>query len=53
MYSNVSNQFVALVKGELREDPVPVGPAFRLKMPELVKKPRMTRQNIKCRKILS
>ena len=32
MYSNVSNQFVALVKGEYGKTPVPVDPAFRLKI---------------------
>ena len=31
MYSNVSNQFVALVKGEYGKTPVPVDPEFRLK----------------------
>lgn len=30
MYSNVSNQFVALVKGEYGKTPVPVDPEFRL-----------------------
>lgn len=32
MYSNVSNQFVALVKGEYGKTPVPVNPDFRLKI---------------------
>ena len=32
MYSNVSNQFVALVKGEHGKTPVPVDPEFRLKI---------------------
>ncbi|MDR1555473.1 MAG: carboxylase [Tannerellaceae bacterium] len=32
MYTNVSNQFVALVKGEYGKTPVPVKPAFRLKI---------------------
>ena len=32
MYSNVSNQFVNLVKGEYGETPVPVDPEFRLKI---------------------
>lgn len=32
MYSNVSNQFVNLVKGEYGETPVPVNPDFRLKI---------------------
>lgn len=32
MYSNVSNQFVALVKGEYGKTPVPVDPQFRLKI---------------------
>ena len=32
MYSNVSNQFVALVKGEYGKTPVPVDSAFRLKI---------------------
>lgn len=32
MYSNVSNQFVALVKGEYGKTPVPVDPAFRFKI---------------------
>ena len=32
MYSNVSNQFVALVQGEYGKTPVPVDPAFRLKI---------------------
>ena len=32
MYSNVSNQFVALVKGEYGKPPVPVAPQFRLKI---------------------
>ena len=32
MYSNVSNQFVALVKGEYGKTPVPVAPEFRLKI---------------------
>ncbi len=32
MYSNVSNQFVALVKGEYGKTPVPVNPEFRLKI---------------------
>ena len=32
MYSNVSNQFVASVKGEYGKTPVPVDPAFRLKI---------------------
>ena len=32
MYSNVSNQFVALVKGEYGRTPVPVDPEFRLKI---------------------
>jgi pyruvate/oxaloacetate carboxyltransferase len=32
MYSNVSNQFVALVKGEYGKTPVPVDPDFRLKI---------------------
>ena len=31
MYSNVSNQFVNLVKGEYGKTPVPVDPEFRLK----------------------
>ena len=31
MYSNVSNQFVNLVKGEYGETPVPVDPEFRLR----------------------
>lgn len=32
MYSNVSNQFVALVKGEYGKTPVPVDPEFHLKI---------------------
>ncbi len=32
MYSNVSNQFVNLVKGEYGKTPVPVNPEFRLKI---------------------
>ncbi|MDE6877963.1 MAG: biotin/lipoyl-binding protein [Odoribacter sp.] len=32
MYSNVSNQFVNLVKGEYGKTPVPVDPEFRLKI---------------------
>jgi oxaloacetate decarboxylase alpha subunit/pyruvate carboxylase subunit B len=32
MYSNISNQFAALVKGEYGETPVPVDPEFRLKI---------------------
>ena len=32
MYSNVSNQFVNLVKGEYGKSPVPVDPEFRLKI---------------------
>ena len=32
MYSNVSNQFVNLVKGEYGKAPVPVDPEFRLKI---------------------
>ena len=32
MYSNVSNQFVNLVKGEYGNTPVPVDPEFRLKI---------------------
>ena len=32
MYSNVSNQFVALVKGEYGKTPLPVDPEFRLKI---------------------
>jgi pyruvate/oxaloacetate carboxyltransferase len=32
MYTNVSNQFVALVKGEYGKTPVPVDPAFRLRI---------------------
>ncbi|MDR2413598.1 MAG: carboxylase [Odoribacteraceae bacterium] len=32
MYTNVSNQFVALVKGEYGKTPVPVDPDFRLKI---------------------
>ena len=32
MYSNLSNQFVALVKGEYGKTPVPVDPEFRLKI---------------------
>ena len=32
MYSNPSNQFVALVKGEYGKTPVPVDPAFRLEI---------------------
>ncbi|MDR1357724.1 MAG: carboxylase, partial [Tannerellaceae bacterium] len=32
MYTNVSNQFVALVKGEYGKTPVPVDPKFRLKI---------------------
>lgn len=32
MYSNVSNQFVNLVKGEYGETPVPVDPEFRLQI---------------------
>ena len=32
MYSNESNQFVALVKGEYGKTPVPVDPEFRLKI---------------------
>ena len=32
MYSNVSNQFVALGKGEYGKTPVPVDPEFRLKI---------------------
>lgn len=32
MYSNPSNQFIALVKGEYGKTPVPVDPAFRLKI---------------------
>lgn len=32
MYSNVSNQFVSLVKGEYGKTPVPVDPEFRLKI---------------------
>ena len=32
MYSNPSNQFVALVKGEYGKTPVPIDPEFRLKI---------------------
>ncbi|WP_099465402.1 carboxylase [Parabacteroides provencensis] len=32
MYSNPSNQFIALVRGEYGKTPVPVDPAFRLKI---------------------
>ena len=32
MYTNVSNQFVALIKGEYGKTPVPVKPSFRLKI---------------------
>ncbi|MDR2129892.1 MAG: carboxylase [Odoribacteraceae bacterium] len=32
MYTNVSNQFTALVKGEYGKTPVPVDPEFRLKI---------------------
>ncbi len=32
MYSNVSNQFVALVKGEYGKTPVPVDPEFRFRI---------------------
>jgi Pyruvate/oxaloacetate carboxyltransferase len=32
MYTNISNQFVALVKGEYGKTPVPVSPEFRLKI---------------------
>ena len=32
MYSNPSNQFIALVKGEYGKTPIPVDPAFRLKI---------------------
>ncbi|RHJ94942.1 carboxylase [Parabacteroides bouchesdurhonensis] len=32
VYSNPSNQFVALVKGEYGKTPIPVDPAFRLKI---------------------
>lgn len=32
MYTNVSNQFVSLVKGEYGKTPVPVDPEFRLKI---------------------
>lgn len=32
MYSNTSNQFVALVKGEYGKTPVPVSPEFRLQI---------------------
>lgn len=32
MYSNTSNQFVALVKGEYGKTPIPVDPEFRLKI---------------------
>ena len=32
MYSNVSNQFVSLVKGEYGKTPIPVDPEFRLKI---------------------
>ncbi|MDD4516026.1 biotin/lipoyl-containing protein [Massilibacteroides sp.] len=32
MYTNTSNQFVALVKGEYGETPVPVSPDFRLQI---------------------
>ena len=46
MYSNVSNQFVALVKGEYGKTPVPVDPEFRLKMSG--KKPLMIPPNTKC-----
>lgn len=35
MYSNTSNQFVALVKGEYGETPVPVSPEFRLKIAKI------------------
>lgn len=31
-YSNVSNQFIALVKGEYGKTPVPIDPEFRLKI---------------------
>lgn len=37
MYTNVSNQFVALVKGEYGKTPVPVNPAFRLKIAKVEK----------------
>ncbi|MDR1645884.1 MAG: carboxylase [Tannerellaceae bacterium] len=37
MYTNVSNQFVALVKGEYGKTPVPVDPAFRLKIAKVEK----------------
>jgi pyruvate/oxaloacetate carboxyltransferase len=36
-YTNVSNQFVALVKGEYGKTPVPVDPAFRLKIAKVEK----------------
>ncbi len=32
MYSNPSNQFIALVRGEYGKTPIPVDPAFRLKI---------------------
>ncbi len=32
MYSNVSNQFVGLVKGEYGKTPIPIDPEFRLKI---------------------
>lgn len=32
MYTNVSNQFLALVKGEYGKTPAPIDPAFRLKI---------------------
>lgn len=32
LYSNPSNQFIALVKGEYGKTPVPIDPAFRLKI---------------------
>jgi pyruvate/oxaloacetate carboxyltransferase len=37
MYTNVSNQFIALVKGEYGQTPVPVDPAFRLKIAKVEK----------------
>ncbi|MDR1938155.1 MAG: carboxylase, partial [Tannerellaceae bacterium] len=36
-YANVSNQFVSLVKGEYGKTPVPVDPAFRLKIAKVEK----------------
>lgn len=51
MYSNVSNQFVALVKGEYGKTPVPVDPEFRLKIAGTREETPYDTSKYKCRKI--